>query len=95
MRLRTLRRRFTRLLDKSGDRKIAEYRKRADELGNAFRELNRRIPALNEMATAAGEDPLRLANALRAMSANHLAGSAILSEWANVCESASKLTEER
>jgi hypothetical protein len=95
MRLRNIRRAFARLLDKTTDRKIAELRKRAGECESAFRKLNDRIPEMNAASVAAGGDAVQLALVLRAMAANHLASSAVLSEWANVVESASKLVTAR
>jgi hypothetical protein len=93
MRLRTLRRTFARLLDKTTDRKIAEHRKRAAECEAAFRKLNERIPELNAAAmnTAEGREFARI---VREMAANHAASSVVLSELADACESASKLIEE-
>lgn len=97
MRLRTIRRQFERLLNRNSDRKIAEFRKRASELEQRFHELNAAIPLLNTAAIDAGkaENPQRLAEVLRAMAANHAASSIVLTQWAAVCESASKLLGEK
>jgi hypothetical protein len=95
MRLRTLRRQLERVLGRGPNRKLKEFQRRTSELGHAFRELNAAIPSLNAAADAAGEDGLQLAQALRAMAANHAASSLVLAQWADVCESASKLVEER
>jgi hypothetical protein len=93
MRLRTIRRTFARLLDKSSDRKIRDLQRRAGELEAAFHRVNDTIPALNAAALAAGklDDPKQLASVLRTMATNYAASSLILTQWADVCESASKL----
>jgi hypothetical protein len=97
MRLRNIRRQLERLLNRNSDRKIAEHRKRARELEKAFHELNAAIPGLNAAAVDAGEseNPERLAAVLQALAANYAASAIVLSQWAGVCESASKLAAER
>jgi len=93
MRLRTFRRQFKRLLGRGTDRQFKKLQRRACELEAMFHRLNDALPALNTAALKAGEsqDPKQLADVLRAMATNHAASSLVLNEWANVCESASKL----
>lgn len=96
-RLRTIRRQFARLLDKTTDRKIAEHRKRASELETMFHRLNDELPLLSAAALDAGklDDPKALAGMLRTIATNHATSALILTRWADVCESASKLLGER
>jgi hypothetical protein len=94
IRLRTIRRQFSRLLNKTSDRKLAEYRKRSADCEAAFRELNARIPELNAAAMNAA-DGHEFARIVREMAANHSASSLVLAQWADAVESASKLVAER
>jgi hypothetical protein len=93
MRLRTIRRQLARVFTKSRDRQFRELQRRAGELEAAFHRLNDALPALNAAALDAGKnaDPQQLADVLRTMATNYATGSLILVQWADVCESASKL----
>jgi hypothetical protein len=100
MRLRTIRRQLARVFNKSTDRQFRQFRelqRRAGELEATFHRLNDQIPGLNAAVLKAGEnkDPRQLANVLQTMAANYAASSLILTKWADVCESASKLLGER
>jgi hypothetical protein len=93
MRLRRIRRTFARLLNKNTDREFRELQRRTGELEAMFHKLNDQIPALNTAALKAGElrDPKELAGVLRILVANYATCYLILVQWADVCESASKL----
>ena len=97
MRLRTIRRELARVFTKGRDRQFRELQRRAGELEATFHRLNDELPALNAAALEAGkhDDPKELAGVLRTLATNHATSSLILTQWADVCESASKLLGER
>jgi hypothetical protein len=93
MRFRTIRRELARAFTKSRVRDFRGCQHRARELEAEFHRLNDALPSLNAATLEAGEnkDPKQLADVLRAMATNYATSSLILVQWADTCESASKI----
>lgn len=94
MRFRTIKREIGRMFAKSIDRQFREHKRRANELEAEFATLHATLPSFNVAIRNAGDDLPKLVETLRALSANFLASAAVVSQWADEIESASKLVRQ-